>query len=386
MATLKIIAKADVSSAKASLRELTQEEANLLAKEKEANLQRRQDYAKTTKEQRALRKQAGDASKEELAGLTRAERIAAADAKMAIREVAQAKRDAARAGTVELSETIRRGQDYTRERRKLMPPGAPRTPRGGAPSADEDGLDRAMLGRFGRFAGPGAAVAGGMALVALMQQVVEELRQIRATMAEQTLKTGERSLGLAAKAREAGMTDKGIGDVVRKVQFRPGSMSTDELSDIAEKGLTEGYTDPSALLKYVETEAAKREKATTHEERLALADKGGRRQAEIRNTLSGRELAEKKTQEDIAKFNRDAFYNDNDGGSMLHRAAANVDVFTAEIMGWDDDKLKAAGGREQYFNDRYNMRAGRNGGQQTIVVRLDPESIKQIAGRPLSGD
>jgi hypothetical protein len=383
MATLKITAKADVNSAKASIRELTQAEANLLAKEKEANLQRRLDYAKTTKEQLALRKQAGDASKAEIASLRQAERLAAADAKQAAREVAQARRDASRAASAELADTIRRGQDFTRERRKLGP-SAPKP--GAAGGGGDDGFDAAMLGKYGRFAGPGAAVAAGTALVTLMGQMLEELRQIRTTMAEQTVKTGERSLGLAAKAREAGMSDRGISDVVRKVQFRPGSLSTDELSDIAEKGLAEGYTDPGALSKYIETEAAKREKATTPEERLALASKGGKRQAEIRSTMTGRELAAQKAQEDIAKFNRDAFYNEEDGGRMHHRIAATFDTWMAERgFSGDADELKAAGGREQFYNQRYNEYAGRYGGAQ-ITVRLDPQSVKDIAGRPLSGD
>jgi hypothetical protein len=395
MATLKIKATADVSNAKAGIKEITTAEAQLAAQQAAANAKSRMDSARTAQERVRQAKAAGNVSKIEMGELRRLERIAVADAKAAAREVAQAKREASRLATAEAKAAmaaekldrdnlIRGMQERAVEGRKLIGGGPKKAP-------GQAGLevDRQYLGeKLGKFAGPAGIAMGGMALLAVMQQMLEELRAIRTTMAEQAIKTGERSLGLAGKMRDKGFSEAGIADVVKKVQYRGGALSSDELSDIAEKGITDGYTDAGALNKFIETEAQSREQGSSPAEQAALRDRQVKRQVEIRNTIAGQDHARTKNAEDVAKFNREAYLDENDGGRLMTRVATSFDVWMGE-MGFsnDADELKKAGGKEQFYNQRYNEYQKRYGGGSTITVRLDPESIKNMGGgRSLGGD
>lgn len=418
MADLRIKATADTTAAKAALRELSQEDANRLVREKEANLRRRMDAAETAKAQVAAAKQAGQATREELEGLKRAQRIAVADQRAAIREVRAARSEAARADRAELRRQLaeqremerkeaisararagtQRQQDEFEELRssmryrgRVVRSGGRGPRRGRADDQGEpdflDGLDGYGSAALKRVAGPAAIIGGLMSLINAQREIVQELKDIRASMAEQTISTGESSLGLSSKLRKFGMNDRDIQSVLQKVQGRPGALSNDELAQLAENGLAAGYGTPKELLGYIESEAQKRERATMPEEELALRARAMARQNEIRNTLAGRDHASAKNREDIAVLERKLFMDEANGGSMLARMGASADVWLAE-MGWhDSDKMKAAGGREQFWNMQYNRYAGRNGGTQTIMVRIDPDSIRQLGGgRPLGGE
>jgi hypothetical protein len=381
MATLKITAKADVSSAKASLRELTQEEANLLAKEKEANLQRRLDYAKTTKEQRALRKQAGDASKDELASLTRAERIAAADAKMAAREVAQAKRDAARAGTSDLRETIRRGQDFISERRKLMPT---------AKSKDDLGGDnpnvRQYLGEgLGKFAGPAAGVAILTAIATAVREMSAEIKALRLDLAKSTIETGKEAIGFRRAASAAGLNDDQATKIIdHAIKVQQAVPAGDWLRE-ASKRLTTG--SEADVIK--ETDADLSFKDTlTPEEQAQRSSLRAQREKELATRDRGIKEARKQNREERARMAREF--------AQLDSHFNRTDLQSARLDEWltSDESIRNKGfsGSEEYVNymyneiiqDRYRKSfKGEVPADKLISVRLIADDTQK---RPLSGD
>ena len=173
--SLKIVAKADVSQAKASIRELTAEEANLLAKEKEHALASKQMAAEVAKARVSAARAAGTASKEELKEFQRMQRIAVADAKAAAKELTSAKRMAAGASRAELGDLVDWGQDRTRQNRKLAGGGKrKRNFLEGMEDLDEYGgafLKRAI--------GPAAIIGALTAVVTSIRDAVAELKQIR---------------------------------------------------------------------------------------------------------------------------------------------------------------------------------------------------------------
>lgn len=403
MATLKIKATADVSNAKAGIREITAEEAALLTKQTQANLQRRQDAARTAREQVKLAKESGAVSKQELNELRKLERIAAADARQAAREVAAAKKAAAgitrsegraraAAERRDLDDFIIRQGEMAREARKLQrgPDVNDRT-KVTRKRAVGDSFTPYEDAAFRRVAGPTAAIGSIASLIGLLREAVNELKEIRAGFAAQTVKSGERGLGLSEKLRDAGMKPEDITNVIGKVSGMPGSLSTDELSRIAEEGVSAGITNPKSLLGYIDNEAKKRDVSYDKDSEIALQTRRSNRQEEIKKTLQGREHAQREIAEMRAKFERDVFYDQTSGGSYYNRIAATADTWLAQIGLHDADAMKEAGGPEQFFNKQYNRYANFHsplwGEGRTITVRLDQSSISNLGGgRPLGGD
>lgn len=411
MVDLKIRVIGDATSGVAAVHQLSAEEAKLLLAEKQANAQRIAEARKVAHERVDTARKGHILTQDSVNALRKTEREWAAESKKANQEAAAARREAARIDRQELRAQLaaakqleaaklaaakqekQRAQDAermaidalrsdiedrARNNRKLA---------GGPKKSDPDffeGTEGYGAAFIKRAVGPAAIIGALTGVMSQFAQLIAELKEIRQSMAAQTVKTGERSLSLSDKLRKGGMKDEGIQQVLQKVQFRAGAMSTDDLADIAERGVTEGHGgNVSALMRYIEQQAGQRERGTTPEEQAALRDRRVKRQAEIRKGLSGRDLATRKSNEDVAVLERQLFMDENDGGSLLHRMAANVDVFNAEYLGWNDDDMKAAGGREQYFNQQYNMRASRNGGGQVITVRIDPESLAQMTPKPV---
>lgn len=225
MATLKIVAKADVASAKASLKTLTAEEANLLAKQASANLARRQDAERTAKEQMRQAKAAGNVSKQELADLRKLENIAVADAKRAVKDVKDAKAQASRASKEAISSEL---QAIKHDGKLSTQPGQRRA---------GDATDKYTDSIFNRALGPGALLGAVGGLITQIRAMNEEMKSLRLELAQSALGTGK-DVGSFRKAAEVNdFSGDEAQAVVQHAMFKQSAVPTEEYLSAAREKL-----------------------------------------------------------------------------------------------------------------------------------------------------
>jgi hypothetical protein len=379
MATLKITAKADVRSAKASIRELTQEEANLLAKEKEANLQRRLDSQRTAQERVRLARASGTASRQEIAELRLAERIANTDARIAAREASRAARDEIKRRFAEerreIEQTIRSVQEYARELRKLkstLPAGPGVSGRGGiGGGTGGGGIGGGIggrLGRLGRFAGPGAVAGIGFALAAANGASENNESSAIQKTASDAVNSGDAQTELMKSAKDAGMKDEDIATLLHMTGNMKGVKSTVQLSAIAKDVVENESASLPAIYKRLLEEANPKE--ITPQQKAAGSIHREQRQGEI----DAARLREWQSRA-LSKIR-------TDNKLQVQRIEGNDSTwgeFSASALGMVAGDEKA---------DR--MRAWANGKQESVVSlskeTLHALSVQQRPVRPLSGD
>lgn len=365
-AEARAAAKAKIDAARAAGNVQRSELSALIKAEREAGRAAKQAAAEAKAARAELTSRQGRAAR-----ISRAESRAAPDSDQAFLDEMQARADQVRYETA--------------NRRKVAGPAAgPKKSFWRYDNSDGPGVDRSMLGeKFGKYAGPAALVTIAYQIVAKLTEFGEEIRALRRDMAAQTVKTGERSLGLSDKLRRAGVKGSDVSGVISKVQGRAGALSGDELTDLAEEALGKGMRTAKDINGYIEQSAARREQAGTPEEQAALLMRRINREREIRKGLAGREHVQSQAREELAKLERELTFGDQGGsawGSMWAHANVALSKVTDAIS--MTSNLKQAGGEEQLFNYIYNKRVTEDGrSAQQITLRIDPAQFRELARR-----
>jgi hypothetical protein len=403
MAELKIKATFDGRSAKAGLRELSQEEASRQVQERESNVRRQQDAVATAKAQIAAAREAGSVSKQEIEELKRVHRIAVADMKAANKELSAARRDAARADRQELQRQLaaerqdraaaarldrfrqieeQRAQAPEDLRRELLAQRGRVVRSGGRrsrvqrsvnPEEEEDDFGRYGSFLVNRVAGPAALIASVHSLVSAVRSIMSEVKELREKSGDAAIDRGNSISAFRRRASANGLGNADINAIVRHAsqtqQYTPVSDYLSRVSSELDKSL-----NAQAAISAVDASFSDIGAFSTPDERVARGARRAARTDEINGASRGVQEARRKNVEELYRIARESVEKDGDLSIPNWLAAKMAESVTL------DSSIRNLGfsGPEAYRVHLYNQYVDNGGGGKKITVSLDPESIRQL--------